>query len=427
MNKISIIIQREYLTRVKKKSFIIMTLLTPLLMITFIGTPVWLSRINDSGVKNIAVIDQTGKYESAFQTNETYQFHLINQPIYSVQGEKDYYALLVISDDLAKNPSGATIYSENQISLELKSYITGVLNAFVENEKLKQYNIPHLKEILEEAKTHVEIKTIKWSDNGTETETSSELALIIGMITAFLIYFFILVYGAQVMRGVVEEKTNRIVEIIVSSVKPFELMIGKIIGIALVGLTQFLIWIVFIVILLAAFGNILQPASTQEIMLSSNANMNALPVNSIIPALSSFNFAEILFFFIIYFLGGYLLYASLFAAIGAASDSETDTQQFMIPVMLPVLFALFAAIHSAKNPDSLLAFWTSLTPFTSPIVMMVRIPTGVPAWELIVSVFLLLLSFIGTTWVAAKIYRTGILMYGKKVNYKEIWKWIRYK
>ena len=319
MNKIFIIIQREYLTRVRKKSFIVMTLLTPLLMIALIGIPVWLENMNKSETKEIELL-------------------------------------------------------------------------------------------LKESSIEVKEQVVQWSENSAGKETFEESALIIGMTTAVLIYFFILIYGVQVMRGVVEEKVNRIVEIIVSSVKPFELMIGKIVGIALVGLTQFLIWAVLIVILLAAFGN------------------NALSVDSIaLSAFSSFNFAAILFFFIIYFLGGYLLYASLFAAIGAASDNETDTQQFMLPVIFPVLFALFAAIQGANNPDGSLAFWTSLIPFTSPIVMMVRIPAGVPAWELIVSVLLLLFSFIGTTWVAAKIYRTGILMYGKKVNYREIWKWMRYK
>ena len=291
MNKIFIIIQREYLTRVKKKSFVIMTLLTPLLMIAIIGAPVWLSGINDSGV------------------------------------------------------------------------------------------------------------------NGIEVETSSEPALIVGIVTALLIYFFILIYGAQVMRGVVEEKANRIVEIIISSVKPFELMLGKIIGIALVGLTQFLVWVS-----IALFLSALWDAST---LLTSTIN-----------ALSSLNVVELLSFFIIYFLGGYLLYASLFAAIGAASDNGTDTQQFVIPVVLPIIFAIIVAAHSAKNPDGQLAFWTSIIPFTSPIVMMARIPTGVPTWELVVSVLVLLLSFIGTTWVAAKIYRTGILMYGKKITYMEIWKWV---
>ena len=316
MTKTLIIIQREYFTRVRKKSFIIMTLLTPLLMIALIGTPVWLENMNKSETKEIELL-------------------------------------------------------------------------------------------LKEAGIQVDEQTIQWSENSAKKETFAESAMTIGMATAVLIYFFILIYGAQVMRGVVEEKTNRIVEIIVSSVKPFELMIGKIVGIALLGLTQFLIWAVLAVVFLAVFGN--------------------FSVDSMIPAFSSFNFVVIVFFFIVYFLGGYLLYASLFAAIGAASDSETDTQQFMLPVILPILFALFAAIHSMNNPDGSLAFWTSMIPFTSPIVMMVRIPAGVPAWELIVSILLLFSFFIGTTWTAAKIYRTGILMYGKKVNYREVWKWIRYK
>jgi len=385
-----------------------MTLLTPLLMVACIGIPVWLSGVNDSQAKNIAVIDQVGKYESAFQSNETYRFFPIDQPVNFVREENSYDAIVVISDDLAENPSGVTIYSENQVNIELKSHITWMLNAFVEDEKLQQHNIPHLKEIIESAKTRVEIKTIRWSDSNTETGTSSELALRIGLITAFLIYFFILIYGTQVMRGVVEEKTSRIVEIIVSSVKPFELMVGKIVGIALVGLTQFVIWI-FIALLPVAFGD----AAT-------------FVVNSAIHTLLSFNFAEILICFIIYFLGGYLLYASLFAAIGAASDTETDAQQFTLPIVLPIIFAITIAAHSAQNPDGQLAFWASMIPFTSPVVMMVRIPAGVPVWELITSVSVLLGSFTGTTLIAAKIYRTGILMYGKKVTYREVWKWMIY-
>ncbi len=309
MNKTLLIIQREYLTRVRKKSFVMMTLLTPLLMIALISMPAWLNKTDDTVTKEIIVIDQTGKQESILLADET-------------------------------NPD--------------------------------------------------------------------EPALITGMATAILIYFFILVYGTMVMRGVVEEKTNRIVEIIISSVKPVELMVGKIVGIALVGLTQFSIWAI-ILVLLSGFTGI----ST---------------VHSLIPALPAASAIEIIFFFIVYFLGGYFLYAALFAAIGAMSDTETDTQQFMLPILLPVVFAMLVAVNSASNPDGQLAFWTSLIPFTSPIVMMIRIPAGnVPAWELILSVSLLLFSFAGTTWMAAKIYRTGILMYGKKVTYREIWKWIRYK
>lgn len=290
-----------------------MTLLTPLLMAALIGMPVWLSKADDMGTKEIIVIEQTGKQESV---------------LLETSGE----------------------------------------------------------------------------------EVANESRLITGMATAILIYFFILVYGAMVMRGVVEEKTNRIVEIIISSVRPFELMVGKIAGIALVGLTQFSIWAA-IAVLFACFMEI-----------------PAISAHSLIPVFPAVNAVEIAFFFIIYFLGGYLLYASLFAAIGAASNSETDTQQFMLPIILPVVFAMLVAVNSASDPNGQLAFWTSLIPFTSPIVMMIRIPAGdVRAWELILSVSLLLLSFWVTTWIAAKIYRTGILMYGKKVTYNEIWKWMRYK
>ncbi len=248
-------------------------------------------------------------------------------------------------------------------------------------------------------------QTIQWIDNGTEEQHAGEQAHA-GMAAAMLIYLFILVYGSMVMRGVTEEKTNRIVEIIISSVKPFELMIGKITGIALVGLAQFLIWAIIVILLVGFTG------------------MSTL-------SFSPFSFVYLVktgFFFVIYFFGGYLLYASLFAAIGAMSDNETDTQQFMLPVILPMIFAMLVAVYGAGNPDGRLAFWTSLIPLTSPIVMMIRIPAGdVQAWELILSVSLLLLSFTGTTWMAAKIYRTSILLYGKKITYKEIWKWIRYK
>ncbi len=260
--------------------------------------------------------------------------------------------------------------------------------------------------LLKETNNQIDNQAIRQTVGYVEEEISNKSAPVTGIVAAMLIYLFILAYGAMVMRGVVEEKTNRIVEIIISSVKPFELMIGKIAGIALVGLTQFLIWAVIALLLV---------------------NFMEMPTISS-HSLSSFDFVKTGFFFIIYFLGGYFLYASLFAAIGAVSNSETDTQQFMLPIILPIIFAMLIAVHGANHPDGQLAFWTSLIPFTSPIVMMIRIPAGnVPAWELFISVLLLLLSFAGTTWVAAKIYRTGILMYGKKVTYREIRKWMRYK
>ncbi len=403
-----------------------MTLLSPFLIAALIIAPIWLGSIKDTEVKHIAVIDQAEKYGKAFESGDTYIFEIVDQPINNIRENKDYYALILISDDLVNNPDAVTIYADNQVGLEFKSYISGQLNSFVENEKLNQYNISDLKKIIEESKTHINIKTVKWSDDGSETETSSEIAMIIGMFSAFLIYMFLFVYGTQVMRGIVEEKTSRIVEVIISSVKPFELMIGKITGIALVGLTQFVIWAVLLAGILFVFGNDMGINTPAQDMMSST-DVAELSSNPTISALMHYNFWEIGIFFVLFFLGGYLLYASLFAAIGAAADNETDTQQFMIPLTIPVIFALYAAIYSANNPDGPLAFWTSVIPFTLPIVMMVRIPLGVPLWQLILSVGILFLSFVGTTWLAAKIYRTGILMYGKKISYKEIWKWIRYK
>jgi ABC-2 type transport system permease protein len=257
------------------------------------------------------------------------------------------------------------------------------------------------------------------------------------MITAFIIYMFIVVYGAQVMSGVVQEKTNRIVEVIISSVKPFELMMGKIIGIALVGLTQFFMWILLTVVILlglsSVFAKDIDATSLQNMQELSQKTTQGMPTQQLpgefqdfMNALNGLDYMQIIGLFIVYFLAGYLLYASLFAAVGSAVDNETDTNQFTMPIMIPIIFAIYAGIFAAENPDGPLAFWCSMVPFTSPIVMMVRLPFGVPAWQLIVSISILILSFVGSTWVAAKIYRTGILMYGKKVTWTEMWKWLKY-
>jgi len=304
----------------------------------------------------------------------------------------------------------------------------------VEEQKLAAYNIPHLKEMVEKSHTEIDLKTIKWAENGKDKEGSAELALTIGMLSAFIIYMFIVIYGAQVMNGVVQEKTNRIVEVMISSVKPFELMMGKIIGIAMVGLTQFLMWVILTGVISAAVGSLFVGSIDVNSMHQmgqvgmQTAPVNAMPseMQSLFTALSGVNYFQIVGLFIVYFLGGYLLYASLFAAVGSAVDNETDTQQFSMPIMLPIIFAIYAGIFAAQNPDGPLAFWCSMIPFTSPIVMMVRLPFDVPVWQILLSLTILILSFVGTTWMAGKIYRTGILMYGKKVSWKELWKWLRY-
>ena len=437
MSKIHLIIQREYTTRVMKRSFILLTFLTPLFFAAMIILPVWMSTLKDEKEKHILVIDQTYQYINALKSNNTYIFDFIDQPLNQVRKthkkDKKIAAILLITDDLLKNPAAATLYSEEQVNLETKSYIEGLLNEYLREQKLASYNIPDLDKIIQDSNSKINISTIRWDEEGKEKQSSAELALIIGMISAFIIYMFILTYGSQVMSGVIQEKTNRVVEIIVSSVKPFELMLGKIIGIALVGLTQFFLWIILTFVLLFVaqffFSNQIDMSmlqQTNQMAAMPAASMENMGNTNILVVLQSFDFVQIGIYFLIYFLGGYLLYASLFAAVGSAVDNETDTQQFSFPLTLPIIFALFVAIYGAQNPDSSLTFWCSLIPFTSPVVMMVRLPYGVAVWEIVLSLAILILSFIATTWVAGKIYRTGILMYGKKTSWKELWKWLNY-
>ena len=438
MSKIGLVITQEYKNRVAKKSFLVLTLLMPLLFVALIFTPIWLATLKDGEVKLVAVVDQTGKYESVFTDNDAYNFELIGDPIDSLRtSEKrsDYEAIVVISNDLATTPEAVTIYSEKQVNIELKNFIEQGLSSFVEKEKLFSHNIPNIQEIIDESQANVHVNTIKWSEDGSEEISSSEVAIAIGMVFTMLIYMFIFVYGAQVMSSVVQEKTNRIVEVLICSVKPFELMMGKIISIALVGLTQFGIWLLLTIGLVVVAGQFLGGSINPETMVNVEQMSDAAAIqqasselnfDNIMAMIMSVNPFELISYFIIYFIGGYLLYASIFAAIGSAVDNESDTQQFMLSVTIPIIFAIYAAIYGAQNPDGPLAFWCSMIPFTSPIVMMVRLPFGVPMWEKLLSVAILIASFIGTTWMSAKIYRTGILMYGKKPSWKEMWKWLKY-
>ncbi|MBP6611250.1 MAG: ABC transporter permease, partial [Paludibacter sp.] len=402
---------------------------------------VYLGTIKDDKIKNIVVVDKSGLYKDVLKNNESYSFVFSNAPVDSLKAandkESEFAALLFISKDLSKDSTAAVMYSEKQVNLELKTYVSGLLNKYIEEQKLAAYNIPNLKEMVEKSNTNIELKTIKWSEDGDEKEASAELALAIGMITAFIIYMFIVIYGAQVMSGVVQEKTNRIVEVMISSVKPFELMMGKIIGIALVGLTQFMMWVLLTSAILfglsTTFVKDMDAEQLQKMQQLSQQGMQGMPsgevqakVADFMTAVNGMDFVQIIVLFVIYFLGGYLLYASLFAAVGSAVDNETDTQQFSLPIMLPIIFAIYAGVFSAENPDGPLAFWCSMIPFTSPIVMMVRLPFDVPFWQIALSISILVLSFVGTTWLAGKIYRTGILMYGKKTTWKEMWKWLKY-
>ncbi len=440
MSKTALIIQREYKTRVMKPSFIILTFLTPILIAALVMIPLLLAQIKDDASKQIAVIDKTGLYTEALTNTDDYQFVFLNQDLAlfkETEAKRSFAAILYITDDLSLNPKAATLYSEDQVGMEVKSQIAGLLKSYVEAQKIADLNIPDFKELVEQTKVNIDVKTVRWGKDGEEKMSSAELALVIGMITAFIIYMFIVRYGAQVMAGVVQEKTNRIVEVMISSVKPFQLMMGKIIGIAMVGLTQFAMWVILSLLLVSVgtslMGDSLNVEAYEQVQ-SMNTGVHPYSMDTgynavaeILTALSNFDFVQTGILFVVFFLGGYLLYASLFAAIGSAVDNETDTQQFSLPLTIPIIFAIYAAIYSAENPDGPLAFWCSMIPFTSPIVMMVRLPFGVPFWQLTLSVGILILSFIGSTWLAGKIYRTGILMYGKKVSWKEMMKWVFYK
>ncbi|GHU65241.1 ABC transporter permease [Bacteroidia bacterium] len=413
MNKIKIIIQREYLARVRKKSFIILTLLMPLLFAGLIFGTYLLSSVSDEKAKVVVVIDQTGEYFSVLRSNSQYIF------VQAKEGSEDFrknpdesaYAYLVISGDLLENADAIVLYSHKQLTAEIGNLISSQLNNYLSEKKLASYNIPDLKKIIDESKIKINLKTLKVETSGKEQQISAEFASAVGMIFTMLIYMFIFAYGGMVMQGVVEEKSNRIVEIIISSVKPFDLMIGKLVGIGLVGLTQFGIWAALF-IGFAFSGSLLTNGSDTFLQISN--------------LFGSINIGQICFYFVLFFIGGFMLYASLFAAIGAMVNSQEDTQQYMMPITVLVLFAMYAGFFSANNPDGPLAFWTSIIPFTSPIVMMIRIPFGVPWWQLLLSISLLTITVILITKLAAKIYRIGILMHGKKPTYSEIVKWLKY-
>ncbi len=446
MSKISLIIEREYLTRVQKKSFILMTILSPIIMVALIFAPIWLAQLSSDETRQIAIIDQTGLYEGIYQDSEEYQFTYTQgtfTPSQMRDGDSQPYAYVIIKGNLLDNPSGMTIYSQKQITNSCELMIKTQMEEFLKNEKLLSYNIPNIQQIIDESDVNLSIDTIRLEEDGAETQTSSEMVMVIGMAMTLIIYMFLMLYGGQVMSSVMQEKTNRIVEVMVSSVKPFELMIGKIVSIGLVGLTQLGIWILFIAGILISAGAIFSlggtpDAASIEGMTAMAGGMNGADAaqlavgetgiaQEIQRLMDSINITQLLICFVFFFIGGYILYASLFAAIGSAVDNESDTQQFMIPITFIIIFALYAGIFSAENPDGPLAMWCSMIPFTSPIVMMVRIPFGVSTWELALSMIILYGSAIGLAWIAGRIYRVGILMYGKKPSYKEMIKWIRYK
>jgi ABC-2 type transport system permease protein len=452
MNKISVIIRREYITRVRKKSFIIMTLLAPILMAALFVVPALIMTNQDKEFKKIAVVEDGGDlFKNVIpDTRDAQYIYLENIKLADLKktfSQAGYYGILYISQELVNTPDAIQLISKNQPPIGLLDHISNALEKEIERQKLLAYKIENLDEIMKNINTKVSIQTIKIDETGAVKETSTGISMALAYIGGFLMYMLVFMFGSQVMRGVIEEKTSRVVEVIISSVKPVQLMLGKIIGIAFVGLTQFMIWILLTFSIVTVIKTILLPKSNlQEItqnvpqnIMSANApqvNVNS-PAPKNTPSLTPqftrmFSNAMnqpwglIIICFIYYFITGYLLYASVFAAIGSAVDNETETQQFMLPVTIPIILGLFVAMGTMQNPESSLSFWFSMIPLTAPIVMMARIPFGVPYWQIALSMVIMAGTFLAFVWMAAKVYRTGILMYGKKTSWKELWKWLRY-
>lgn len=442
-SKILTIIGREYSTRVRKKTFIILTIVTPFLFAALIALPILLGAIKDSDQKTIVIVDQTHRYEKLFKDTPQYHFQKATAVDESFRDEEtDAQAVLLISGNLAKNPDAAVVYSREEVQLELRHTIEDILADQIRNDKLAAYDVPELETIIADVEQDFTLQTRKWSDDGTDTESSFDAAMIIGLAFTLLIYMFVMTYGSMVMQGVMEEKTNRIIEVMVSSVKPFQLMMGKILGVLLVGLTQIAIWGIMLVILISAIAYAFGGDAAAEVLAQSQQASAptavvasppaatpadaAAPSYDILSQVSGIPVVEVAIMFVLYFLGGYLLYASLFAACGAAVNSPEDSSQFMMPLLLIMIFALYGALGSMENTNGPLAFWASLFPFTSPIVMMIRVPFDIPLWQELLSLVILYATAIFFVWVGARIYRVGILMYGKKPTLRELWKWLRY-
>lgn len=435
ISKIMLVIRREYTTRVYKKSFVVLTLLMPFLMALIPLVPAWLMSLERQSPEVIAVIDHTGEYMPLFENSGAYTFIQADAPIASYRdagAEQDVTAVLEIRQDLLQDPKAVSLFSFKTLPASVEQYINRRLSEYLSDKKINSYDIPELKEIIRTSKIDIAVATYKWSETGSETISSGDIAAGIGMMLNFVIYMFIMMYGMMVLQGVMEEKKSRIMEVMVSCVRPFELMMGKIVGIGLVGLTQIAVWLVLgsgLMLGLQLF--FLKDLNYADVsMQMTDRQMKEFDISGVaefFAALESINFVELGILFVAFFIGGYLLYASVLAAFGSAVSSDEDTSQIVTPVIILMVISFYIGMACMSNPEGDLALWSSFVPFTSPIVMMARLPYGVPLWQEVLSLSILYLSFGGLTYLGARIYRVGILMYGKKPSLKEMWRWMWYK
>lgn len=456
LSKIGLVISHEYAVRVRKKSFILTTLLTPLLFGALICVPALIMLWGGGGEQKVKIIDGTGELAARFEDSGNTHYELAAEGetldlMKELFKEMGLYAIVDISPYNDKDEVTVTTYSKEPLNIEVKAAVGRTVNKAIEERKLARYKIGNLQEILSDVKTDIKLNTLTLKEDGKAEEDSVELYMIVAYVLSFLIYIFVFMFGTMVMRSVIDEKSSRVVEVIVSSVNSVDLMIGKVVGVALVALTQFAIWIGLTA---AIAGGVMGAAgpkllgslgdSEQVMQLAAQPSLgvhpdlgqlaqvatdeNAPEALKMVAQIRSLNWGAILGCFLLYFLLGYLLYAAMFAAIGSAVDNEADTQQLQLPLTLPLIVGLFIMLHTFEHPSSPLSVWASIIPWTSPMVMLARIPFNVvPAWQLILSLVLLFLTFLGTAWVSAKIYKAGILMYGKKSSFKDLWHWIRMK
>ncbi len=437
-NKTLLIIEREYMSRVKKKSFIVMTLVGPLIIALFYGLIIYFSIQGVTGTSDkIAVVNENKTLTEPLKPTKNIKYEYVGKSIAEMKTSvksAGYDYILYIPDFELNKPQGVQILGEKQAGMNLSNRIADHIEELIRNQKLKESGLKQAD--LDNLKSSVNISVKKIGETGEEEDSSAGASTIIAYVSGILMFMFIMLYGIQVMRGVIEEKTSRIIEVMISSVKPFQLMLGKIVGIALVGLTQFILWIVLTFAISTAVVKIFvsEEDMKQTTAMQDNGNKAAAaavqdnPISNIQKSMANLEVGKIVVIFLFFFIGGYLFYSALYAAIGSAVDNETETQQFMMPVMMPLFLGYALSLSVVTNdPYGSIAFWLSMIPFTSPIAMMVRLPYGVPDWQLALSMLILVVGFIGTVWVASKIYRVGILMYGKKTNFKEMVKWFTYK
>lgn len=450
LRNIKTIISREYLTRVQKKSFLLITFLGPVFFAAIAVLPSIIMFMAEDKGKQIAVVDQSGIVMQKMESNSTITYHdysTANPDSLKTQlADLDLDAMLLISPvDSATNSVQASAFSDSPMSVDLKDRISTTIDDAVEDYRISLYEVGDLKQIMNEVKSNVTISTYTIGEDGEEKISSSEVYMVISLLLSTIIYFFIAMFSGMVMQSVIEEKTSRVVEVLVSSVKATELMFGKIIGVACVALTQFVLWIVLTAILVTGvttfvgLDNMMGDPAQSEQMMQMAGQMGGVDMQQmtevaqedglgvIISTLKEINYGQLIIAFFIYFALGYLLYASFFAAIGSAVENEADTQQLQMPITIPLIIGFFIAFYAFKAPDSSIVFWGSMIPFTSPIVMLARIPFGVPTWELALSIAILVGTFIACGWASAKIYQIGILMFGKKTTFKDLWKWLRMK